>query len=90
MDEKMGERLLAYRKSLGLTQEQLAEMVGVSRATIWAIETGKSIPNGYTMFQIAKALGVSVTDIFAEEEKPSKVKRETIYKKLEEILEEGK
>ena len=42
------------------------------------------------MFQIAKALGVSVTDIFLEEEKPSKAKRETIYKKLEEILEEGK
>ena len=82
----MKNRLKVIRADRDLTQEQLAEMVGVSRATIHAAETGKSIPNGYTMFQIAKALGVSVTDIFAEEEKPSKAKRETIYKKLEEIL----
>ena len=64
----MKNRLKVIRADRDLTQEQLAEMVGVSRATIWAIETGKSIPNGYTMFQIAKALGVSVTDIFVEEE----------------------
>ena len=61
-------RLKVIRADRDLTQEQLAEMVGVSRATIHAAETGKSIPNGYTMFQIAKALGVSVTDIFVEEE----------------------
>lgn len=40
MDEKMGERLLAYRKSLGLTQEQLAEKVFVTRQAVSKWERG--------------------------------------------------
>lgn len=47
-----------------LTQSQLAEMVGVSRQTIFSIETGKYLPSVLLSLKLGKALGKKVEEIF--------------------------
>ena len=47
-----------------LTQIQLAELVGVSRQTIFSIETSKYIPSVVLSLKLAKALNKRVEEIF--------------------------
>ncbi len=47
-----------------MTQQQLAEEVGVTRQTIIAIESGKYSPSLDLAFRIARAFNVSVEDVF--------------------------
>ena len=47
-----------------LTQEQLAQLVGVTRKTINTVEKGKYIPSTYLALKLAKVLHVSVEEIF--------------------------
>ena len=42
--ENLGERLSAYRRSLGISQERLAILIGVDRCTIARWETGATTP----------------------------------------------
>lgn len=51
-----------------ISQEQLAEKVGVSRQTINAIELAKYIPSGLVMMKIATVFNKNVNDIFELEE----------------------
>jgi putative transcriptional regulator len=51
-----------------MTQQQLAERVGVTRQTINAIELGKYSPSLEVAFRIAAALGVRLEDVFSYDE----------------------
>jgi putative transcriptional regulator len=51
-----------------LTQENLAQVIGVNRQTILAIEKGKYVPSLDLAFRIARHFGVSVEDVFIYEE----------------------
>ena len=53
-----------HRARLNLTQQDLAERVGVRRQTILAIEKGHYIPSALLAFQIAKAFGMGVEELF--------------------------
>ena len=57
-----------YRKSLKLTQEELAVMVGVTRQTIISIEQGKYVASLQLALKIAQVFNVKVEDIFGLEE----------------------
>src|SRR5689334_6504280 len=59
----MGERIRSGRREAGLVQAQLAQMVGVSRASITNIEAGTQAPPPYRLARIADALSVSVADL---------------------------
>jgi putative transcriptional regulator len=48
-----------------LTQADLAEMAGVARRSINAIEAGKMVPSVLVALRIARALGVGVETIFS-------------------------
>ncbi len=50
-----------------MTQEELAEKVGVSRQTIVAIEKQKYDPSLPLAFKLARCFGVKIEDIFEEE-----------------------
>lgn len=50
-----------------MTQEQLAEKVGVTRQTIIALEGGKYAPSLELAFRIALAFGVPLQDVFSYE-----------------------
>lgn len=52
------------RNSKQLTQTQLAESIGVSRQTIFSIETGKYVPSVILALKIAEKFGKSVEEIF--------------------------
>ena len=51
-----------------MTQQQLAEQVGVSRQTIVAIEAGKYVPSTVLALKIAHIFGRSLDDVFQLEE----------------------
>jgi putative transcriptional regulator len=55
-----------------LTQQALAERVGVTRQTIIALEAGKYVPSLLLAFRLARAFGVGVEDVFGYEEPASK------------------
>jgi putative transcriptional regulator len=52
----MRTRIEPYRKEVGLTQEQLAEKVGVARQTIISLEQGRYNPSLRLAVYIARAL----------------------------------
>jgi putative transcriptional regulator len=60
----MKTRMKEYRARLGLTQEKLAEIVGVRRETIIFLEKGKYNPSLKLAHSIAHALGAGIEDIF--------------------------
>ncbi len=61
-------RLRMYRVGAGLTQEELAMKVEVTRQTIGLIEAGKYNPSLNLCISICKTLGVSLNKIFWMEE----------------------
>ena len=70
--EPMGKNLKmkAARAALGLTQQDLAEAVGVTRQTIVAIERGDYNPTIKLCVEICKALGKTLDELFWEEDEP--------------------
>lgn len=60
----MKTRMKEYRARLGLTQEKLAEIVGVRRETIIFLEKGKYNPSLRLAHSIARALGAGIENIF--------------------------
>lgn len=57
-------KLVIFRAEKGWTQEQLAQLVGVSRQTIAALEKNKYNPSLILAFKIANAFGKPLTDVF--------------------------
>lgn len=57
-------RLKEMRLQKELTQESLANAVGVTRQTIIAIEKGKFVPSVRLALELASALGASLEDVF--------------------------
>ena len=64
-----GEKLKEARKESGLSQEQLAEKMSVSRSAIAKWETDKGMPDVNNLKVIAQLLNVSVDDLLDDEEK---------------------
>ena len=61
---KLRNHLKQHRARLDLTQQDLAQRVGVRRQTILAIEKGHYIPSALLAFTIARELGMKVDDLF--------------------------
>ncbi|MCC8061699.1 MAG: helix-turn-helix transcriptional regulator [Rikenellaceae bacterium] len=64
----MKNRIRVGRAELRMTQQQLAEAVGVSRQTINAIEAGRFVPSTVLALKIARVFGRRVEEIFSLEE----------------------
>jgi len=62
--KSVGNNLKEIRTKLGMTQAELAELVGVARVSIIAIENGRFIPTIETALRISQALNVPVGKIF--------------------------
>ena len=62
--DKLGQRIKEVRKLRKLTQEKLAEFVGIDTKNISKIENGNNYPSADTIVSIAKALDVNVYELF--------------------------
>ncbi len=65
------EKLKARRKEAGMTQTELAKAVQVTRQTIGLMENGEFNPSLDLCTRICRVLGVTLNDIFWEEESES-------------------
>lgn len=64
----MRNRLEELRKQRGLRQEELAEVLEVSRQTIGSLENGRYNPSIQLAFKIARYFDLTIEDIFIYEE----------------------
>ena len=62
----LGSRLRALRTNSKLTQQRLADTVGVSRIYIQALESNRRMPSMKLLKRLAEALETPVTDIVSE------------------------
>lgn len=56
---ELKDRIAAVRKAAGLTQEQLGELVGVTRQAVSKWEAGQTVPDALTITKLCEALHVS-------------------------------
>lgn len=68
----MKNRLKEFREIHGLTQEQLGEMVGVSRQAVNAIETEKFEPSIWLAYDICQIFQRPIEEVFLFEESKRK------------------
>jgi transcriptional regulator with XRE-family HTH domain len=59
----IGHHIKELRKQKGLTQEELSEYIGVSRASIVNIEKGRQSATYKNLFLICKCLGIKSSDL---------------------------
>ena len=70
MSEKrneIGENIKNYRKEAGMTQEELAEKVGITRAYLSEIERGKKDPSYSKVKKISDILGIPIDELTGKE-----------------------
>jgi len=61
----VGEQIKRIRASKGLSQKEVIVEAGLDKAQYSRIENGKTDPSVSTVAKIAKALGISLADMFA-------------------------
>lgn len=68
MDQiKIGKFIAACRKKNGLTQMQLAEMLGITDRAVSKWETGRAMPDSSIMLELCAALKITVNDLLSGE-----------------------
>lgn len=72
MNLRIGSVIQKLRKLKGLTQEQLAESIGVSKAAVWKWESGSTYPDITLLSPIARLLGTTVDGLLEFEENLTK------------------
>lgn len=75
----LGERIKEQRKNCGLSQEKLAELVGVSRQAVTKWETDQSAPSTEKLFKLAEIFGTSVDLLIKTDEQSTATPAEQIY-----------
>lgn len=63
----MDNHLKAYREKNGLSQQRLADALGVSRQTVISIEKGRYDPSLPLAFQLAREFSCRIEDLFIPE-----------------------
>jgi len=64
---QMKNKIKVFRAMHDMTQEDLAQAIGVTRQTILAIEKGKYVPSLDLAFRIARHFNVNVEEVFTYE-----------------------
>lgn len=63
MKKSIGEKIRGYRQRGGLSQNDLAQRIGVTRAVVTAWESGKACPKIDKLKPLAEALQCKVADL---------------------------
>jgi len=68
VSQSLGEAIRAHRARLGISQETLAERLGVSRQAVSKWESGASDPSTANLMALAKLFGLSVDELLRDTE----------------------
>ena len=68
----LGRKIRQYRKEAGLTQEVLAEKLGLSSKYIQFIENGRRRPSLRVVYRITKILNIDICKLFCPENRLKK------------------
>ena len=71
----MKNRLEELRKKAGITQEELAERLEVSRQTIGSLECGRYNPSIQLAYKLAKFFHVTIEELFIYEEAADEISK---------------
>lgn len=82
LKQDLGQRIQKLRKDKKITQEQLAEMVGIDPKNISRIEKGNNYPTAENLTFIAKALNVDIYELFVFNSIPLEQMKEEIINSL--------
>lgn len=66
----IGERLSELRKDMGYTQQELADMLGISKFSISSYENDKTTPDDDMKVKLAKKLNVSIDYLLGVTDEP--------------------
>lgn len=83
--DTLGRRLRTFRQQHHLSQRRLAQLAGVSNATVSLIENGRSDPSMGLLKRILDAMGVSFAQFFSEEP----AREEQYFFRADELFEIG-
>jgi transcriptional regulator with XRE-family HTH domain len=89
---RFGERLRELRRSVGLSQEELARRAGVASAYVGRLERGLAAPGIDLVDRLVQALGTTIPDLFptaATAADPTPLLQEQARKSFEDLLEMG-
>ena len=75
----LGERIKTCRKNAKLSQEKVAELVGVSRQAVTKWEADQTAPNTENLFKLAEVFGTTVDMMLSEGDSPKQPTAEQIY-----------
>ena len=64
---KLSEKILRLRKQRGMSQEEMAEKLNVSRQAVSRWETGSALPDAANVFQLSRLFGVSADYLLNDE-----------------------
>lgn len=64
LPKALGKKVQKFRKNTNLTQEELSEKIGISRAYMGFIEQGRYSPSLEVLEKIAKVLRIKMSDLF--------------------------
>ena len=78
----IGNRLLAIRKRMGMTQAEVAEAAGLSDRTYADIERGSVNMRIETVFRICNVLHITTDEIFTEEETSIDTQQAALWERL--------
>lgn len=84
--KRMGQRILARRKALGYTQDDIAEMISVTPPMISNLEQGKKAVRPENLAKVCKALGVSADFILYGSDTNSRI--DDVVEKLPHLTDE--
>lgn len=82
LKQDLGQRIQKLRKDRKITQEQLAEIVGIDPKNISRIEKGNNYPTAENLTSIANALGVEIYELFVFNDIPVARMKEEIINSL--------
>ena len=84
----LGERLLSYRNAVNLSQEKLAEKIGVTRQTVSKWETNQSVPDFDKILPLCEVLGLTTEELITGKKEEKNTKLEEIKMEKERIEKE--
>lgn len=75
----LGDRIKACRQRAGMSQEKVAELVGVSRQAVTKWEVNQSSPNTENLFKLAEIFGTTVDLLLTSEDEAKQFPAKQIY-----------